>query len=87
MSSFGMADRQCLEKFLGMGSGYVLTFSDRTFGEFIFETVGADIHSAQYTKQGTSKANKLRSFWKQESDYKVGQLLKALVDYEASQNL
>ena len=87
MSTFGMADRQCLEKFLSMGSGYVLTFSDRTFGEFFFETVGADIHSAQYTTQGTSKANKLRTFWKQESDYKVGQLLKALVDYEASQNL
>jgi hypothetical protein len=82
-----MADRQCLEKFLGMGSGYVLTFSDRTFGEFVFETVGEDIHSARYTTQGTSKANKLRSYWKQESDYKVGQLLKALVDFEASQNI
>ena len=67
-----------------MGTGYVLNFSDRTFGEFVEEAVGADIHSERYTTQGTSKANKLRTFWKIESDYLVGRLLLALTDYATS---
>lgn len=66
MSTFSMAERHNLEKFLGMSSGYVLNFSDRTFGEFVFETVGIDIHDEKYTEEGTSKAKKLRTFWKLE---------------------
>jgi hypothetical protein len=81
MSVLGMVDRQCLEKFLGMSSGYVLNFSDRTFGGFVCEAVGVEIHSERYATGGTSKANKLRTFWKIESDYKVGTLLMALIDY------
>ena len=83
MSSLNIADKHSLEKCLGMSGGYVLNFSDRTFGEFVFESIGVDIHCAQYTNttDGTSKARKLRTFWKVESDYKVGKLLLALVDY------
>ncbi len=44
MSSLTIADRHNLEKFLGSSSGYVLNFSDRTFGEFVFEAVRLDIH-------------------------------------------
>jgi hypothetical protein len=67
-----------------MEGGYVLNFSDRTFGEFVEETANVDIHSERYTSQGTSKANKLRVFWKLESDYLVGNLLIALADYADS---
>ncbi len=84
MSSLNMTDRHNLEKLLGMGGGYVLNFSDRTIGEFIFEAVGVDIHSARYTAEGTSKARKLRTFWKLESDYLVGKLILALVDHSAT---
>lgn len=76
-----MRDKRLLEKFLGMGSGYVLDFSDRTFGEFCHETLDVDIHSDKYLTHGTSKANKLRAFWEIESDYLVGRLLNALIDY------
>jgi hypothetical protein len=86
MSSLNMADRHNLEKLLGMEAGYVLNFSDRTFGEFIFEAVGVDIHSARYTADGTSKARKLRTFWKLESDYLVGKLILALADYSTTLN-
>ena len=48
------------------------------------EAVGVDIHSERYRGQGTSKANKLRAFWKIESDYLVGRLLSALIDYVTS---
>jgi len=86
MSSFKMAERQTLEQHLGMASGYVLNFSDRAFGEFVFEAVGRDIHDEKYKAGGTSKANKLRTFWKIESDDMVVRLILALVDYDATLN-
>jgi len=86
MSTFSTAERHNLEKCLGMSSGYVLSFSDRTFAEFVFETVGIDIHDEKYTTEGTSKAKKLRTFWKLEADYTVGKLILALIDYAASLN-
>lgn len=81
MSSLNMRDKRVLEEFLGMGSGYVLNFSDRTFGEFVHEAVDIEIHSDKYTIHGSSKARKLRAFWDIESDYIVGRLLNALVEY------
>jgi hypothetical protein len=87
MSSLSLSDRQVLEKHFNMSSGYVLKFSDHTFGEFVFESVGQDIHNEKYKAGGTSKANKLRTFWKLESDYLVGKLVLALADYEAALNM
>jgi len=81
MSSLTMRDRRILEEFLGMSSGYVLTFSDRTLSEFVSDAVEIEIHSEKYTLHGSSKAKKLRAFWEIESDYLVGRLLKALIDY------
>lgn len=81
MSALSTKDRLILEKFLRMRGGYVLDFTDRTFGEFVLEAVGLDIHAEKYTAEGTSKANKLRAFWKLEPDYTVGKLLLALIDY------
>jgi hypothetical protein len=69
-----------------MSGGYVLNFSDRTFGEFVFETVGIDIHDEKYTAEGTPKAKRLRTFRKLEADFPVGKLLLALIDYDASLN-
>ena len=77
MSSLNMRDKRVLEEFLGMDSGYVLAFSDRSFGEFVQD----EIHSDKYTVQGSSKAKKLRAFWEIESDYLVGRLIRALIDY------
>ena len=58
MSSLKMADRRLLEKHFRMEGGYVLNFSDRTFGEFVAEVVERDIHSEQDMAEGSSKANK-----------------------------
>lgn len=81
MSSLTMREKRVLEDFLGMGGGYVLNFSDRTFGEFVHEAVDIEIHSDEYSIHGSSKAKKLRAFWEVESDYLVGRLLNALIDY------
>lgn len=86
MSSLKMAERQILEQHFGMGGGYVLNFSDRTFGEFVLEAVGRKIHDPKYTAGGTSKANKLRTFWKVETDQMAGKLILSLLEYDATVN-
>ncbi len=82
MSSLTAADRHALENFLGMSGGYVLSFNDRSFAEFVFEAVGVDIHDDQFTIEGTSKAKKLRAFWKTQPDHLTGKLVLALVGYK-----
>lgn len=64
-----------------MSGGYVLDFNDRTFGEFFTDVAGLDIHSKKCQSGGTSKANKLRTFWRLESDYLVGTTLLALLEH------
>jgi hypothetical protein len=84
MSSLNFTERRDLEGYFGMSSGYVLDFSDRTFGDFVGEAVGIDIHSDKFAIEGTSKAKKLRAFWKLESDHTVGTLIVRLIDYSAN---
>jgi len=79
MSSLTVIDRRYLEKVLGMGSGYVLNYSDKTFGAF-FSRHSIDIHGPKYQIHGTSKANKLRTFWDIESDSVVGKVMSGMVD-------
>lgn len=84
MSSLSFSDKRKLEKLFGMSTGYVLDFSDRTFGEFFDDVVGVDIHSDKYLANGASKANKLRGFWKVEPDNQVGKVVLALVEHATS---
>lgn len=81
MSSLTVVEKKSLEKFLRMSGGWVLDFNDRSFGEFIEETTSLSIHAEIYTENGTSKAKKLRMFWKLESDLVVKKLLYGLIDY------
>jgi hypothetical protein len=84
MSSLSSSERRVLEEFFGMSSGYVLNFSDRTFGDFVTDAVDLDIHDEKYATAGTSKAKKLRRFWEIEPDHIVGRLVLALIDRETS---
>ena len=81
MSSLRRADLRKVEELLGMSSGYVCDFSNRTFGDFFIEEVGVDIDSDVYLEQGTSKANRLRAFLKSEGDAVAGKALMSLIDY------
>lgn len=83
MSGLNDIDKRYLEKILRMGDGYVLDFSDPTFGEF-FSRYKIDIHGSKYQTYGTSKAKKLRAFWEREADDIVYPVLKEmLASYEA----
>ena len=62
-----------------MGGGYVLDFTDNTFGA-LFNRYNVDIHSERYKKYGTSKANKMRVFWEEGSDSLVGSVLPELLE-------
>ena len=53
-------ERRTLEQYLQMGDGYVLTFSNRTFREFMVDAVGMDIDDETVGGLG-SKANRLRA--------------------------
>lgn len=79
MSDLTFSEKRSLEKLLGMGGGYVLNFSDRTFREFVMDTVGRDIYDSKYNYASGSKANRLRGFWAVEVNHVVGQLLHELV--------
>ncbi len=81
MADLTFIERATIEKFLGMKSGYVMDFSDRTFQEFIIEAVGLDIEEKKYHYASNSKANRLRQFIRIESDYIFGKLLSAFCDY------
>lgn len=74
-------ETQDIETALGMRSGYVLDFSNRTFGEFIASSIGIDIYSGLYSYRGTSKANHLRCFFEKGPDNLIGRLLMDLIVY------
>jgi hypothetical protein len=78
-------EKRQLERVLRMGSGYLLNFSDRTFQEFVADSIARDIYDERYNYATGSKANRLRGFWKEEGNRLVGQLLKALLDYAESE--
>ncbi|MBP7770325.1 MAG: hypothetical protein KA066_00200 [Candidatus Pacebacteria bacterium] len=81
MSSLKFNERNLLERILEMKTGYVSDFSDRTFREFVLETTGIDILTEPYAEGGTSKANRLRTFWVKESDETVATLIEPLLEH------
>ena len=80
MSSLTDREKARLEKLFVMGGGYVLHFSDSTIATFFYDVVGIDIHDEKYCGKGTSKAKKLREFWRLENDYIVGQITEAMIE-------
>jgi len=81
MADLTYIEKANIEKFLGMGSGYVMDFSDRTFQEFVGEAIGLNVDDEKYHYASNSKANRLRQFIKVESNYTFGKLLSAFCDY------
>ncbi|MBI4871808.1 MAG: abortive infection family protein [Candidatus Riflebacteria bacterium] len=81
MSDLNFTERQQLEQLLRMRSGYVLDFCNRTFQEFVLESVGMDILADAFSANGDSKANRLRTFWKLKPNPVVGRLLGDLMEY------
>ena len=82
MANLSFIDKQLIEDVLGMGGGYVLDFSNRTFDEFMTEVIGESI----YTKYPyMSKANLLRKFIADYPDAYVGKMIVLAIKYMRSQ--
>jgi hypothetical protein len=81
MSDLSNIEKRSLERLFGMGSGYVLDFSNRTFDEFILDSTGKSIYDSKYDYASGSKANRLRAFLDVESNHVVAKLLGDLLQY------
>lgn len=81
MSDLTYLEKRKFEQFLGMSSGYVLDFSNRTFAEFVRDSTGRDIYESSYDYASGSKANRLRAFWQKEPNPVVGKLMRDMLDY------
>lgn len=78
MAKLTFIERDCIERLFGMGTGYVLDFSNRTFQEFIYSVLNIDIYS-KYV--GLSKAKILRAIIEEYNNVDVGKLLLELMRY------
>ena len=80
MSSLTHIEKQKLERELGMGGGYVLGFSNRTFEEFFREVVCVEIYDSRFDLGSGSKANRMRAFWQVATDEQLRLLLNGLLE-------
>ncbi|MEW5683932.1 MAG: abortive infection family protein [Pseudomonadota bacterium] len=74
-------DMRFLAQALSFETGYVMDFSDRTFGDFFRDEVGVDIDEEHYAQGGGSKGKRLRYFLQKESPARVARALRALWTY------
>lgn len=81
MADLSRLEKLKLENIFEMNDGYVLDFSNKTFNNFIFETINIELYSDKYADNGESKANRLRTIWQKENNYLVGKLTKEMLDY------
>jgi hypothetical protein len=81
MSNLTFVEKRKFEQILGMKTGFVLDFSDRTFAEFVSDTTGHDIFDERYKYASGSKANRLRAFWQKEDNAVVGKLMGEMLNY------
>src|SRR5208282_471765 len=81
MSSLTPVEQRDFERLFEMSLGYVLNFTDRTFSEFLLDSVGLNLDDRKYSVFGGSKAKRLRTFWRVDGDEVVGRALDALVQY------
>jgi hypothetical protein len=83
MSNLTFTEKRKFEQLLGMDTGYVLDFTNRSFAEFVRDSTGRNIYDTRYDHESGSKANRLRAFWQKEDNALVGKLMGDILDYRA----
>ncbi|GAA0022830.1 abortive infection family protein [Bradyrhizobium diazoefficiens] len=81
MAKIKPGDMRVIDEALGMGSGYVLDFSDRTYSQFFDSELQVDIDQDQYFSGGSSKAKRLRTYLEIEPPHAAARALRALWIY------
>jgi hypothetical protein len=83
MSNLTFVEKSKFEQLLGMNTGYVLDFTNRSFAEFVRDSTGRNIYDSRYEYASGSKANRLRAFWQKEDNDLVAKLMSDMLDYRA----
>lgn len=81
VASLTPVEQARFEKLFDMPSGYVLGFSNTTFGQFIALSTERDIFDEKHNWGSGSKANRLRAFLSIEPAGLVGKLLLDLLEH------
>lgn len=76
-------EMRSIDALFGMGGGYVMDLTDRTFAEFFGEH-GIKIDLPKYRIEGDSKAKRLRYFLRVSSPPVTGEVLAGLMAYRAA---
>ena len=80
-------DMLVIDNVFGMGDGYVLNFSNRTFSEFFAEELGVDVDQPRWSVNGGSKAKRLRTYLRQADRETASRTLQALWEYRETSGL
>ncbi|HAJ69808.1 MAG TPA: hypothetical protein DCO62_01055 [Alkalibacterium sp.] len=81
MSDILRTTKSKLEILFGMDSGYVLDLSNTKFEDFVFDETRINIFDEKYNFRSGSKANRLKAFWKHESNQMVATLSLSLLEF------
>jgi len=82
MSSLRSVDSSLIEQILrGEAKGYVLDFSNRTFGDFFVRELDIDIDAPIYAANGTSKGKRLDCFLATVDDLTAARTMRALWEH------
>jgi len=86
-SVLSFSDQEFFERILDMSSGYVADFNDRTFSMFFGSELDINIDDIYYQDFGTSKAKRMRCFWKKGAPCIVVKALFLLVEREKNKTV
>lgn len=82
MSSLRLVDLSLIDEILrGGDKGYILDFSDRTFGDFFARELDIDIDAPEYKDEGVSKGKRLRCFLGKVDDGTAARALRVLWEH------
>ena len=84
MANFKSTEMRFLDSIFDMGGGYVLDFSNRTMDEFFMEELEIDISHEIFSKDGTSKARRVKCLLQNADHPTVVRVLQALWKYRQS---
>ena len=84
MANFKSTEMRFLDAIFDMGGGYVLDFSNRTMDEFFMEELEIDISHEMFSKDGTSKARRVRCLLQNADHSTVIRVLEALWKHRKS---
>ena len=84
MANFKSTEMRFLDSIFDMGGGYVLDFSNRTMDEFFMEELEIDISHEMFSKDGTSKARRVKCLLQNADHPTVVRVLQALWKYRQS---